>query len=51
LDAETGLTCDLYPTPVTEWLANTDEANIVSSSQEVPLALELEEETFKVEVV
>lgn len=50
LDVETGLTFDLCPPTVTEWLDNTDEANLVSSSQEVPLAVELEEETFKVEM-
>jgi len=43
LDVKTVLACEyLCPTTVTEWLAGTDEANVVSSSQEVPLALELE---------
>lgn len=43
LDIETVLACEyLRPTTVTDWLVNTDEPNAVSSSQEVPLALELE---------
>jgi len=40
LDVETMYLC---PTSVTEWLARTDNANPLPSSQEVPLAFELED--------